>query len=1082
MNILGVGRWCALFALASGLLQGQVQSRLTGTVNDSTGAVIPGAVVTVRNVATGVSQTAETTENGGYNFPFLQPGEYELAAESAGFKRFSQRGITLETGFSRTVNIALVVGEVSETVTVEASTPLLETESSTVGQFVERTTVMNMPVESRRSASLVRLMGMVVYSQEAGGEQIPRFSMAGGRSMNQMWQLDGAVTQNMALGVPQLSLNPPAESLQEFKAETGNYSAEFGRAGGGLILMTTRAGTNEYHGAIYEFFRNDKLDTRTFFAPDVAPLRYNIFGGSYGGPIKKDKTFFFANYEGARRRDGVTISNSTVPHPIEVGGDFSNRAGFTLIDPVTREPFPNNVIPESRMDPLGRRLAELYPAPNAASPLDRAPRNNYVVNVSDALQQDYLTTRVDHNVGDNDKIFGRLALVRAPQTVAAVFPDPEIDNRGGTRSNRHVNIVGSWFHNFAPTVINEARYMYGNRMHINRAFGTGSGVNGELGIEGVNPDAFAQVTAQGYSNLGSGTHERIQKPILTQQFDDTLTWLKGSHQVKMGVGFRYSLNRDDQNAATGGRFGHNARATGDGLASLLLGWTTSGRLIDTDLLEVRTDYYAGFIQDDWKVRPNLTLNLGLRWELDTPRFERNNRQSGVDLTAINPVSGTPGAMTFAGINADKWAHEFDKNNFGPRVGLAYRLGDDTVIRTGYGLSYNGAYARAVPNSTAFGFSLDGSFNSPDNNLSPAFILSDGMPPVVREELTPGFGAVPVGQPAVLAPDFFEQDHSNGYMQQWNLTIQRQLGFDMVAEIGYIANMGHKLGGADVDINMIPLVDGRGPAQARQADRPYPQYQGVIHKSPDWGNSSYHALNAKIEKRYSSGLNFLANYTWSKFLDDIEASNELGGESGNGYQHIALRHLDKALSGNHVAHRFVVSGVYELPWGKSRQFGISNPVLNAFLGDWGLGSVLEARTGTPFGVIEQVNTLNAFSASQRPHLLGDIEKTAGWRDNVKGTTYFDTSVFVAPGAGVVGSAPRNVCCGPGFLGWDASVHKWFNFTERWRLQFRSDFFNVLNRANFANPGLNRGGPGFGEIASVVGGSTGRQVQLSLRLEF
>ena len=286
----------------------------------------------------------------------------------------------METNIVRTVDVQLELGEVTETITVEAAAPLLQSETSTLGQLIERATVINMPIESRRAASLVRLTGTVIFRNESGGgEQIPFFSMAGGRSRNQMWQLDGTSVQNSSIGIAQLGLNPSAESLQEFKVEINNLSAEYGRTGGGFILMTTRSGTNEFHGAAYEFLRNDALDARKFFDGDKAPLRYNIFGVSVGGPIKRDKSFFFFNWEGSRRRDGVTFSNDEIPHPPEIQGDFSNRVDTVIRDPLTGDPFPNNIIPQSRMDPVGRKIAALYPAPNrSGNDITRRPRDNYL--------------------------------------------------------------------------------------------------------------------------------------------------------------------------------------------------------------------------------------------------------------------------------------------------------------------------------------------------------------------------------------------------------------------------------------------------------------------------------------------------------------------------------------------------------------------------------------------------------------------------------------------------------------------------------------------------------------------------------
>ena len=1068
--------------LAAPPLAAQSQSRLTGTVADTSGAVIPGAPVTLRNTSTGVEQTATSNESGVYNFPYVAPGVYEVTVAYEGFKTATQSGVTIETGFTRTVNIALEVGQIAEIVNVEASTPLLEGATSSVGQFIEREQVFNMPVQSRRSASLVKLMGNVTYRSEDGGEQVPKFSMSGGRSQNQMWTLDGSVVQNMSIGVPQLALNPPAESLQEFKAEQNSYPAEFGRAGGGAIMMTTRSGGNELHGALYEFFRNNAMDSRSFFAPDVAPLRYNIFGASVGGPIKKNKSFFFFNYEGARRRDGVTYSGDDVPHAIEKTGDFSNRANLTLNDPLGGT-FANNVIPQSRLDPIGRQIAQLYPDPNVSRPLSATPANNFIGNVSDSLDQNYFTGKWDHNASDNDRISVRFVLVKAPQVVAALFPNEFADPRAGTRSNRHHNTTVNWIHNFSPTKINEFRFNWGDRMHINRSAGRFSGKNGEIGIDGVNPESFARFTVNGLTPLSPGNQERIQDPIRTIEITNNQTWIQGSHQIKFGGTMRYARNIDDANGSTGGIFGFNNRATGVGTAELLLGHVNNAQLFDTDILDTRTDYFGFFVQDDWKATSKLTLNMGLRWEFDTPRWERNNRQSGFDWDPINPVSGTPGIVTFAGRDGvGKYSHDTYLGGFGPRFGFAYQMDAKTVLRGGYGINYYGAYLGAVPNAMSLGFSLNGNFTSPDGGFTQAFALASGMPPIEREELDSAFGAVPFGSAPRIAPQYIEDDHRNAMAQQWNFGVQRQLAGDYLVEATYTANMGHRLGGQNMQWNQIPLVNGRGPARQSQQLRLFPQFNGVVQISPDWGNSAYHAGNLKIEKRYSGGFNMLLNYTWAKYLDDVEGNSELAGLAGNGYQHYELRHLDRAYSGSDIRHRVAASAVYELPWGRGRKFDIQNKVVNALLGGWGLGIITEFRTGSPYAIVENTNTSNTFAASQRPNILGDPEQLSNWRDNVKGTTFFDPALFAAPGVGVFGDAPRAVCCGPGFANVDASVHKWFNFTERWRMQFRGDFYNLPNHPNFANPGTSRGGPGFAQVASTLIGTGGRVTQLALRLEF
>jgi len=1077
-------RTSLFFILIISCALAQTQSRLDGVVTDPTGAMIAGATVIARNIATGVTYTAKSNESGIYTLPFLPPAEYELTCEMAGFKKVVRAGVLLTTGSSLNVDLRMDIGDVTETVAVRAAAPLLESESSSIGQFVERATVAGLPAGTRRSASLVRLMGNVVFNNETAPEQIPQFTMGGGRSMNQMWHLDGQVVQNMALGVPQLSFNPPAESLQEFRAEVSNYSAEFGRSGNGTIIMTTRSGTNQFHGAAYEFLRNDKLDSRTFFATKKAPLRYNIFGASVGGPIRKDKTFFFFNYEGARRRDGSTISDTIVPYPAEINGDFSARRGFTLTDPLTRQPFPGNIIPTSRIDPVAQEFARTYPAPNISFDPSRAAGPDFITNVSDALTQDFLIGRLDHSFSEKDRLYVRYGWVRAPQFLAPVYPNAFADFRSGNPDNHNTNIVGNWQHNLRPSLINELRYSDGRRQHIDHASGTDSGQNAKLGLKGVDPNAFAIITVTGFSQLGSnGNQSRIQDPIQTEQLIDSITWIRGRHNVKTGFEYRYSRNKDDYKASFGGKFNFTDRATGSGVASMLLGLVNDATLVSTDIIESRTDYFGAYIQDDWKVNSHLTLNLGIRWDMDTPRWETANHQSGFDPNAINPVSGTAGVVTFSGLNGlGKYAHDFDGNNFGPRVGFAYRAPMELVIRGGYGIAYNGEYAGAVPFALTNGFGLNGSFTSPDGGFTPAFQFSAGMPAIVREDLTPGFGAVKVGQSPRLSPDYFQKNQMNGYAQQWNFSIQKELLSNLLLETSYMANVGHHLGGPDVNINVIPLVNARGPAAQSQTARAFPQFNNVMLKSPPWGNSTYHSLNVKAEKRYSNGLNFLANYTWSKFIDDVQGNADLFTITGAGYTLPALRRFDKSISNNDVPQRFIASAVYELPFGRSKRWNIANPALNAIAGGWGLGVITELRSGAAWGVIEQTNHSNTFSAAQRPTLLRDPALDSGRAKSAVLAQYFDTAAFADPGLGVFGDAPRNVGHGLGVKNVDLSVHKRWALTESLGLQFRGDFFNLPNHANFASPNGLRGRADFGRVSSILTGSSGRLLQLSMRLEF
>ena len=1085
MTISFVRAGALVFALASMAAVGLAQTRITGTVMDTAGAVVVGANVSVRNVDTEIVSAAETNHSGVYTVNLPNPGRYELSCELAGFKRYTRSGLVLETGRAATVDVRLELGQLTESVTVTGSAPLLDAESGALGQVIDNNYVLNMPIQSRRSTALIRLLGNVAIRADEGAQGYPKFSMAGGRSGNQRWNLDGGPIENMTLGITVITINPPSESLQEFKAMANNYSAEHGHSGGGVIVMATRSGTNELHGALYEWLRNDKLNARTFFAPSRPPLRYNIFGGSLGGPIRKNKTFFFYNYEGGRRRTGVTITRN-VPQPAEVNGDFSARADIRVLDPATRvgntaaQPFPGNVVPQNRMDPVGRAFAQLYPAPNVgANDPRRAPSNNFVANTSDRLSTDYHTLRIDHTLNSGNTIFGRLSYSGAPEAQAAAIAEAAADERAAAQENRHWNTIGGWQRNLRPALINDLRFMYGRRMFSNDGASSGSGLNGKLGLRGVDPDRLARVNVTGHASLAQSANlRRVQDPIQTRQLTDTILWVKGNHSLKTGFDFRYSSNGDVSDQAMG-IFGFTDRATNSGLAALLLGWTNNASYVLTDQITGRSNYYALFIQDDWKVTPRLTLNLGLRWEMDTPRFEKDNRQSGFDAGSINPVSGTPGVVTFSGRNgASKYAFDFDKNNFGPRVGFAWRARPTFVIRGGYGVSYYQPYATAVSLSLYQGFSLDATFESADGGFTPAFRFRDGMPAVTRPELGPGLGAVPVGDPVKAAPDFIERRQPNGYSQQWNLTLQKEIPGGVLLESAYLANVGHKLAGGNISINQIPLVNGRGPARADQRLRPFPQFSNVTRLAPGWGDSTYHALNLKFEKRYAAGFMFLGNYSWAKMIDNVKSNNELGDAAG--YQHIDARALDKALSSSDIRHRVTFSSLYELPFGTRRRWAISNGVLDRLFGGWGLSGILEARTGPPYGVTEQTNRLNAFSVSQRPNLIRDPALPADRPRSEKINQYFDTSAFVAPGDGNLGNAGGTVGFNPGLLAIDLSLQKLFAITERMNLALRADAVNVPNVPAFAPANLRRGAGNFGTINSVLGASSGREIQLSLRL--
>jgi hypothetical protein len=1078
-----VRQWFLLFAFVCGPVLAQNESAsLSGTITDSSGAAAARAAVRLTNGATGESYQVTTSDSGSYDFQLLKPGRYNLTVELAGFKQFLQNGIILETGVPARVDVKLEVGALTEKVTVEAAAALIQTESSAVGAVVENRTIIDMPLIDRRGAQLAKLNGFTVQNTTGSS---PQFSMGGGRGNNANWRMDGGSNNNILLGTSGVGFDPPVDSLQEFNVNIGDYSAELGRSGGGVILMTTKSGTNDVHGSAYEYVRNTALNTRSFFAAKVPILHYNLFGASIGGPIRKNRTFFFFLYEGIRQSSQTTqILN--IPSPEEVKGDFSADS-VVVRDPSTsaRTPFPGNIIPASRQDPIGAAVAAYYPAPNI--PGRPAGNSNFIGTTSDIAPNNYYVGRVDHTIRDQDRIFGRLMRSGGPVNDTPAYTVAGVDSFQRYQLNGFLNASGTWIHNFSGTKLNEMRFTYDRRKYIDQTGGTGTGLNGKLGLAGVDPDFFAQFTIAGLQGFGGTVEEqRLQTPIVNLNFGDTMTFIHGRHTFKSGVDWRASQNQDYDRPAGGGTFNFNNVATGSSLAALLLGWVNSATVGESAAIQSRMSSWGTFVQDDWKVSQRLTLNLGLRWDVDVPRWEVNNRQNSFSTTQVNPVCNCPGSVLFAGRNGvSKYVNNFDWKDFGPRFGFAYRAREHWVLRGGFGIVYMGSYDSATPTVSQVGFTTNGSFVSPDNGLTPALLLRNGLPAIslpTEAQLTPGFGAVPIGASPTTAIDFFRPTGRKvGYFEQFNFNVQRAVGRDTVVELGYLGTMGHHLASsAALTLNqVVPSQMGPGNAQVR---RPFPQYSNVTLDSPDIGNSNYHGMNLRVQKRYSHGLHFQANYTFSKFIDDIASRNEPGGVT-NDFQNVYNHHGDRGLSGFDVAHRAVLSAVWEVPVGAGRLVPVRNRLLDAVAGGWSAGYIAVIQTGQPYGVVELTNTTNSFSPSLRPNVVGNPVLPSSRPKAAQLAEWFNTAAFAMPAQYTFGNAGRTDGFGPGLTSLDLSILKEFRLSaERHRLQFRLEMLNFLNHANFGNPVVSQGNAAFGQIIALYPGNQSRIVQLGLHYKF
>ena len=1077
----------ALLGAVSGL--GQTNATLTGTVTDSTDAVIPAAEIVIMNMETGESYATATNETGNYTIPFIKPGTFELMVTTPGFKQYTRAGIRLDTASNVRADAVLEVGEVTESVTVEADVPLLKTENSSVGGVIKNTSIANMPLLGRRAAQLVRLSGFVV--QRGNGSQ---FQIAGGRSNNAMWTLDGGSTQNILLGVASLNYDPPIEALEEMNVEVSNYKAEMGRSGGGFIQMTTKSGTNSFHGALYDFLRNDALDSRQFFARDKQTLRRNQYGWALGGPVAKDRTFFFGSQEFTKQRTAnPRIEN--IPDPAETRGDFSGL-GTQVRNPVTGDPVPNNTIPMSEQDPVGAAVARFWPQPNISGRPSRG--RNFINNARNVNDSNTLSLRVDHTLSERHRIYGRYVHnIGQSELFKGFWPQP-VHTAQRINNFHYFNWSVTEISNVTNKLVTENRFTWNKRKWHPVIAAKGLGLSQEIGFTGNNPEFFPGFGfAGGIQRIGrGGGQERRQFPIRDNHIVSNWTYVSGRHTVKWGGEFRWSINDDVFLSTAGGAMNFNQNATGDSVAALLYGWVAGGNRTETFLIRSRANSMGMYVQDDWKLTSNLSMNLGLRWDFDTPRFEAiDNRQNSFDAGGHNPVCDCPGVITWSGRDArggSKYAHNFVYGNVGPRVGLSYRASDNWVIRAGASIVYIGQYDQATPVVTNAGFSISSQFGT----LRPtdaAFLLRDGLPPIVEPteaDLIPGFGSVPIGDRPFFAPQFFQPEgRPNPYLLTYNLNIQRRLPGDMLFEVGYLSTIGKKLtipGSAtqnQIHPSLVGMIDSAGTAP--QVLRPFPQFSNVVMISPTFGDSEYHGVNFKLEKRYSNGIQFQTNYTWAKAMDNVEGRNELGGEDGRiPFADQYNRRIAWSLGGSHVAHRVIASVVYDIPIGQGRQIALSNGVLNQIVGGWSIGTIVEARTGPPFSAYwGNASQVYPTAARVRADATGPYARNSAWRNNVRGEKYFDTSVFQRPARFTFGNLGRNAFIAPGALRTDLSLIKHISMPwEGHTLQFRGELINLPNRANFGLPVGNVQNRAFGNITGLTVGASGRIVQLGLRYGF
>ena len=1070
-------------------------AEITGRVTDASAALVPHAAIAVTNADSGAKLQTQTNNNGYFTISRLDPGRYRVEVRAPGFKAAVRTGILLQVEQVARLDFTLEVGALSEKVEVSAEAPVVESETSSVGQVISNKSMVEIPLNGRNAWDLAKLSGATVYVSGIGDAgEIPVVSMAGSRTKSQGLMLDGGSVQKSGLASAQAELQPMVDAVEEFKVVSNNYAAEYGRSAAGFFVAVTKSGTNQFKGNLFEFFRNDAMDARNFFAAGKAPLRLNQYGGTIGGPIRKDKTHFFLALEDTQSVKGSTQILS-LPTAAERAGDFSgllNAQGrvIPIYNPLTtrpdpantnnrlRDPFAGNVIPASLFDPVAVKAASYYPLPNQPGTITGA--SNYHIHLGARRTQYHGTARIDHVASEKDRLYLRYVNQHNYTPQANVYPEPAASGIGPvTRdiNNLAHTYLASWVRTVTPSLLNDFKFSGTGQVRDITHASYNQGWPTKLGLKGFGDESFPNLAPQGFNALGSLNVYRAQTNPYWQAIE-TLSYYRGGHSFKAGIEYRRQSTTDEFDTQPSGNFSFTAAgtgllnnaATGNGFASMLTGFVSQVQVINPPYFRFTNWGFGAFFQDDWKVTPRLTLNLGVRYDIEPGRHADNNTTNGFDTRKINPAAGVPGVVTFAGVDGmPNSTYDTDKNNIAPRFGFAWKLGEKTVVRGGSGLFFGNPDDSGFNNSAVLGFAIQSLLVSPDSNQTPAMWLRNGYPGTLKapgpEDRTPSFG---IG----TGIDFYQRERAVTYAVQSNFGIQRQFGsFLLSAE--YLGNLGRKLTSGALSLNQI-APNRLGQSSNLQSLRPFPQFTGVTLDAPNLGSSSYHGMLFRAERRYSNGLQALFNYTFSKMMDNVNALTDLGGEPG--YQDYYNRRLDKSISSLDITHNVSGSVVYDLPWGPGRRW-LASGALGRATGGWEASTLVTVRGGPAYGVTTQTNNCQCFSAGpQRANLLRDPALPADQRSVQR---WFDTTAFAQPAIYTFGNAARAVGRSPGASTINLALMKNFQIAERLRVQLRGEFFNAFNHANFGNPASTFGAPGFGSITAAA---DARVVQIGLKVYF
>jgi len=1059
--------------------------RITGTVTDPTGAVIPGVEITVRNPATGLSRNTVSNESGNYQVPLLPPAVYEVQAALAGFATEVRAGITVQVDAIVRVDYALKVGNTAEKIEVTADAPLLQNETASLGQVIDARKVTDIPLNQRHFMSLTLLTNGVLPDVQGGSNQSPSFYANGVDRAKNNFLFDGV--DNNDPGNNQLNIVPSVDAIEEFKISTNAYGAELGRASGGVVNVQTKSGTNDFHAVLFEFLRNDKLDARNPFATKNQPFKRNQFGVVASGPIKKDRIFFLFNYEGNRIRQTDT-SLTHVPSLKELAGDFSETPK-QLIDPLTGQPFAGNIIPPNRINTIAQNIATFYPKPNM--PLTGGA--NYESNAKSITDTDLYTGRVDVKISDKQTLFGRITW----QDTYQIQSNFSSQNGGSANLPRQGNtffqpygrnVALSDTYIFGPRAVNEARIGF-NRLDggiFDETYRTDYAK--QLGVTGVqssffpNPLRFGwpRASATGYSSIGTTSFSAQQRYDNTWHLYDMLALTRGNHQMKIGGEVRtYWLNIFIDTTPNGSfTFDGHYSGLGNGFADMLLGYPIqTTRTVGNSYDHNRSRAVSAFFQDDWKASPQLTLNLGLRWEMQTRPINVLNdvgrnlavfdpKTGQILITGrsgpqnfINPVTGQ--TITLQGANDFGYPDGLyfnDYKDFGPRVGFAYSPKfSRMVVRGGYGIFLE-------PEIAAKSHSYRDS--SYPWNIPQTFVAASAVPNITMYDPFPAaFGNS--GTITAIAADPHQRD---GYVQQWNLTTQVPTGENMSFEVAYVGTKG-------THINSNRPINQPQPGPGSVATRrPFPNF-GAITQNERAGVTVYHSMQAKFERRFSGGATFISAYTLSHAIACCAGVTGLGGSFGAPAQNPLNLRADRAQTSYDVRQRQVNSFSYELPFGPNKHFlgGTTGPI-SKVVGGWQVAGIATFTTGQHFTPVVSGDITGIGVSTTRPNRIGDGNLPRSQRTADK---WFDTSAFVKPDSGTYGNAGQNELTGPGLVNWDLTFTKVTRIAESKRVEFRGELFNAFNQTHFTIPVAVVNNLQFGHVTSA---NPARQIQFGLKFYY